>query len=270
MKKEKTMLKSQEKKSFIRMSMCAGIAAAILFMPAIGSAGNDPWKSKPFQEWNDKDISRVLSDSPWAQVVPVTSSWKALPPDAEPSADSQGKPMSKGGTGKSSEESATRTPDSNYSAPGSDRPDTQFNVFWLSSKTVREALGRRAELHSGKSAAEVEQYVNAPQEEYQILIQGQDMTPFRLNDDKFFAANSSLQVRKNGLKLPPSHVLIQKNPDGKSVAAAVFYFPKKTAQGEAVISPDEKSVEFTCKMVGSTLKATFDPQKMTGQSGADL
>ena len=72
------------------------------------------------------------------------------------------------------------------------------------------------------------------------------------------------------MKLQPSHVVLQKGPDEKTVVGAVFYFPKKTEQGEPVVSPDEKSIEFSCKLGSSTLKVSFDPQKMADQNGTDL
>lgn len=41
------------------------------------------------------------------------------------------------------------------------------------------------------------------------------------------------------------------------------------ANGEAVTAPDEKSVEFACKLGTITIRTTFEPQKMVLQEGAD-
>lgn len=33
--------------------------------------GSDPWDNKPFQQWSDKDVERVLKNSPWAKQVVI-------------------------------------------------------------------------------------------------------------------------------------------------------------------------------------------------------
>jgi hypothetical protein len=56
-------------------------------------------------------------------------------------------------------------------------------------------------LHSGKTQADAEKYANEPQPDYVILVQGGDMRPFLRNDEKFFQANSFLQLKKAGRKV---------------------------------------------------------------------
>jgi len=48
------------------------------------------------------------------------------------------------------------------------------------------------------------------------------------------------------------------------------YFPRKTESGAPRISPDEKTVESTCKIEGSTLRVAFKLQKTVDQSGPTL
>src|SRR5579863_10298660 len=42
-------------------------------------AGGDPWKSKPYQQWDSKDILKIVNDSPWAKLVRVDAPWKNAP-----------------------------------------------------------------------------------------------------------------------------------------------------------------------------------------------
>jgi hypothetical protein len=116
--------------------------------------------------------------------------------------------------------------------------------------------------------SDVEQYVRAPQEEYQIVLSMGDMTPFMQSDEKFFQANSSLEMKRSKLKLSPSHVVYQKDSHGL-LRQVVFFFPKKNGSGPTIGS-NETDVEFKCKIAASTLKVDFKPQKMTDQSGPDL
>src|SRR5580698_9455464 len=49
-----------------------------LVASALAFAGNDPWTSKPYQQWDDKDIAKVLKISPWSHTEAVEMTWRAL------------------------------------------------------------------------------------------------------------------------------------------------------------------------------------------------
>lgn len=116
---------------------------------------------------------------------------------------------------------------------------------------------------------DVAKYASDPQEEYQVVVQSEDMAPFVRHDEKFFQDNSFLDLKKTKQKIPPSHVRYERDDKGL-VAAAVFFFPKKTAAGEPTVPSDEKNVEFSCKLEGSKLSVSFDPQKMADSQGPAL
>jgi hypothetical protein len=46
-----------------RVMLAAGLA------PALPLKAEDPWMAKKPSEWTDKDLTKILSDSPWAQKV---------------------------------------------------------------------------------------------------------------------------------------------------------------------------------------------------------
>lgn len=253
-----------------RLMYYASVTVLLSALAGLSWAGNDPWKTKPFQQWDDKDIARILTDSPWAHRVAIEAAWKPMEAK-EPDAAEAPPAANTGGGGKMSPASPPQSaPDTGDEAGGEARPEAQFLVFWMSSKTMRAALARRAVLHNGKTEADAEQYVNVPQEEYQVLVEGKDMTPFRQNDEKYFQSHAFLQLKKLGQKVSPSQVTLERGPDGKTVSAALFYFPKKAASGEPLIGPQEKSVEFSCILGNTTLKAAFNLQKMMNQNGEDL
>jgi hypothetical protein len=250
----------------------ATFAAALVFT-AIGWAADPPWKSKPYQKWDDNDIHKVLFDSPWVHVAQVSAKWRqagdettglpagSVPPAGNPNGSVPAGPPSSGISGLST------------AGVGSQRgeyPVAQYFVDWVSSKTMRAALAQRDVLHAGKAASEAEQYVSQVQPDYVILIQGADMAPFVRTDEKFFQANAFLQLKVSGQKVSPERVEYQRGPDGKSLAGALFFFPKKLPSGDPLIQPGEKSIEFVCKLEESTLKTSFEPQKMVTPSGLDL
>jgi hypothetical protein len=265
----------------VRKAILGILATAIL--AAVCWASGDPWKEKPYTQWDDKDVQKIMSDSPWMRTVIVAADWNKgggggydMPGDnPRPAAPSggggggMGKPGSAGGGG-----GGGSAPSGGGGYGGDDSgpsiPQAQFSVYWMSSRTMRAALGRRQVLHSGRDAAEVDAFVSKPMDEYEIVLQGRDMNPFVNNDEKFFQANALLEVKKSKDKIAPSRVTLERGADGKTVTGAFFYFPKKSASGENEIAPDEKGVTFSVKLGKTTLKADFDPRKMDDQKGSDL
>jgi|HubBroStandDraft_6_1064221.scaffolds.fasta_scaffold00361_12 hypothetical protein len=249
-----------------------GLMPAVI-LATVCWAGSDPWKDKPYSQWDDKDIQHIMTSSPWMRTVSVTAGWaqpdynlpgdNPRPAQQQPSGGGGMGGQGKGGGGSSSPSSG------NTDSPSS-TPEVEFQVYWMSSRTIRGALGRRAILHGGKDAAEVDRAVAAPTDEFEILVQGRDMAPFINNDEKFFQANSHLEIKKSKEKLSPSHVTMVHGANGKTVTSASFFFPKKSAAGEDQIAPDEKDVQFTVSLGKSTLKVDFEPRKMDDQKGPDL
>lgn len=260
---------------------------AVALFTAICWASGDPWKDKPYAQWDDKDIQRIITNSPWARNVTVSADWAAssMPtaggggygggPTAQPSGSSA-PPTSPGGGGgmKSGGGGGGAPMGGGGGAPGGGDvpsiPQVSFSVFWMSSRTMRAALLRRQVLHNGKDESEVDKYVDQPLEDYQVVIQGRDMSPFQQNDEAYFQSHATLEMKKSKDKVSPSKVTLERGSDGKSVTAAFFFFPKKSSSGEATIAADEKEVVFTCTLGKSTLKTDFDPRKMSDQKGPDL
>jgi hypothetical protein len=231
--------------------------SAFLIFTSLAWAFDVPWKGKPYEQWNDKDLERVFTDSPWARTTTIIRTW--LPVSLKEYTD---KPLS--GAGR---EMPTKTHQSDESAIGG---ELNFNVYWSSSRVMRAATARKAVLHAGKKDLDMEKFAAEPQEEYQIVLQSEDMTPFFRRDEKFFQENSFLEMRRTRLKLSPNHVRYEHGEDPKIVTAAVFFFPKKTPSGDPTIVGDEKNVEFNCKIEGTTLHVTFEPQKMFDNHGPAL
>ncbi len=248
-----------KKRSLILSAASAILAlfSAILLFAALVWASDQPWKGKPYQQWDDKDVERVFTDSPWARTTTITRTWlpiseKDLPNDTV--------------AGRDRALPATLERSSETSVGG----ELNLYVYWASSRVMRAASARKAILHGGKKDVDVAKYAGEPQEEYQIVLQSKDMAPFLRHDEKFFQENAFLETKKRKNKMSPSHVHYERDANGLLVTSAIFFFPKRTATGDPTISNDEKSVEFSCKIEGSTVRASFEPQKMVDQGGVDL
>jgi len=228
------------------------------------SAGDKPWKSKPFQQWDEKEIQTILSDSPWVRVSTIQRTWlpvseKEVAPD----------PQINGGVRQVPSGSAQ--PGGNATSPvrageGSLRELNVF-IYWQSSRVMRAATARQAALRG--QTVDAEKYAAEPQSEYQIILRMEDMSPFVQHNEQFFQGSSFLQTKKGKSKISPSHVVYERNQSGQ-IQDAIFFFPKTTPSGVPAISADETDVQFSCKVADSMLRADFKPRDMVDQSGPAL
>jgi hypothetical protein len=238
----------------------------LLFTSCFCFAADAPWKGKPYDQWNDKDLQRIFSDSPWARLSTVTRTWGSDSGNT-PSSASGADPRRTGGTGPNTRGGPQGGAQGGSSAPEAD--NLTISVHWASSRVIRAASARKAVLRGGKSDLDVAKYASQPQDEYQITVQSEDMSPFVRHDEKFYQENSYLEPKKSKTKIAPSQVRFERDANG-AVTTAIFFFAKKTSSGDPIISADEKNVDFSCKIESSTLKVTFEPQKMVDTQGSDL
>ena len=264
---------------------------AVVLLVSVAYA-DDVWKSKPYQQWELKDVQKILADSPWAHVVHVTASWRK-PGEAMLPVEPGGTTPGNYGTqsGSSSGTSATSVPSSG-SMPGgpssansgslaqnqailnsANAPEATFAVRWFSARAVRQALARAQVLSGAMSEADAAKALADEPAEFAITVVGQDMTPFLAAEEKDLAAKAFLLPKKQG-KIPATHATVQRIPgrkpeDPRSIAAVVFYFAKKSASGDPILAPNEKNVEFLCEAGKATIKTSFDLSKMALANAPD-
>ncbi|HEV2491217.1 MAG TPA: hypothetical protein VGT03_15535 [Candidatus Acidoferrales bacterium] len=261
-----------------------------LLVVGLAWAGGDPWKTKPYQQWTQDDIRQILNDSPWARLERVPMDWRdnqrqgngANPMERAPGSAgmAQSAPAGPGNTG------AGGGPGSNYpnagvgggstpnygapSAMGTPEGQTVFIVRWTSSQTVREALVRDNVLAGKMQESEAAQYLAQPAPSYQVTVIGPDMTPFGNVKEDELKAKTYLQAKQSKQKVTATDVHVERSQDGKQVYVVMFSFPKKTADGQDLISAAEKTVQFGIKLKDLDLHTGFDLRKMTNEKGSDL
>src|SRR5579864_4614796 len=252
------------KTNFLFHSKTPSKPPALLLCLLVGGtllwAGDKAWKAKPYQQWNEKEIEAILTDSPWVRVTPIQRSWL---PVAEK--DLPGEPKMNGGVRQMPNAStATTTPQ--RVGEGTWR-ELNVQIYWQSSRVMRAATARQSVLHGEK--VDVDKYVSEPQAEYQLVLRMEDMTPFQQHDEKFFQDNAFLQLKKSKDKISPTHVVYEKNSKGL-VADAIFFFAKTNSSGAPTVSADETDVQFSCKIADTTVRVGFKLRDMVDQSGPAL
>lgn len=254
----------------MRTKKALWISIACLACSVAAWAG-DVWKDKTYKEWNEAEVNKILSDSPWARPLVVVASWriggKALADSASRRTGDAASPReASGGISKD----VTDSVENRETSGGDAREETaaSFTLRWGSARTTREALARLAVLR-GASAIEADRMLLQPIAEHQFVLYGADMQPFSKTDEMSLMQKTSLKLKTHKTKISPSRVEIRRGQDGKKISGVVFYFPLKTESGEPLIAPDEKGVEFECKAGETTFRQSFDPQKMVSKAGPD-
>src|SRR5579859_4565834 len=139
----------------------AGAAViSILFLAAIAWAKDEPWKGKPYDQWDRKDLERIFTDSPWSRIVTITRTWLPI----------TGKDLPQEMISGASRQLSTQLEKSSESSAGG---ELNMNVYWASSRVMRAASARKNELAGSKTKIDVAKYAVESQEEYQIVVQSE-------------------------------------------------------------------------------------------------
>ena len=118
------------------------------------------WESKPFLQWSDKEVEKVLTDSPWTALVAIP-----LPNRGPvPSGDAGGG----GGRGGGGEGGGGRG--GGDFGPAAQR--VRLTISWRSALPLREALVRQQAGKSGTLAPDVQAKLEKGDDLYWVAIQG--------------------------------------------------------------------------------------------------
>jgi hypothetical protein len=241
----------------------------ILATVAIAWAGAAPWKTKPVDQWTDKDVQDILQNSPWSKAgIQPQGPWDPdglMQPGGEP-----GTPGSSPDKPRATASAPPSTPEAMQKADVAAASHASYSIFWWSSRTIRGALMRRAVLKGSTTEAEGEKTLANTSDQYVLLVQGTNMQFFQHQGEQTFEKSAYLELKKTKQKVYPSKVAFFKGSDGTTVTGAVFYFPKKEANGEPTIVPDEKQITFGVQIGNAKLLADFDLRKMVDSKGEDL
>ncbi len=255
------------------------VSSAVLIAAALLFAGGDPWKSKPYQQWDEKDIKRILEDSPWSKIVQVDASWRntklnsnddSVQPATPVAAPAAGGKMGGMGGGTGAQSPASSAPGAGNIESGAPSSHASFIVRWVSSRTVQRAAARKSELAGQLKPEDAEKQLAQSPDVYEIVVGGPDMRPFQSADEDTLKTSAYLIEKKTKQKISPTKVEVSRSTDGKNVQVVAFIFAKKSADGEPTIAEDEKGVDFNCFVGGAKIHTSFDIPKMQDAQGRDL
>ena len=246
-----------------------GTAALLLGVAVLAS---DAWKDKPYQSWDQKDVQKIMSDSPWSQKIEM----------GEPAGGGGGNNGAFSATGNAAhtDQNISNATGMNNRQGGNDPTGANqpggggggqqiYLARWLSSRTIREAIARGEELN-GKTSDEAAKSLATTPETYQVLILGRNLGPFQAAGEDALKTSIYLETKKSHEKIMPSKVDLIKGADGQHLMGVIVEFAKKSASGEATLASDEKGADFVADAGNLKLKFHFDFTKMQDKQGTDL
>jgi len=242
--------------------------AALLLTISLWAA--DFWQSKPFGEWSDKDVQKMLDNSPWSKAVNVAT-------DLVPPSDTGKRSGGRAGMGEIGNPSAgAASPIEDAPAvstnsrpragdPGSSAlPSMTFIVRWESSLPVREARMRAKYGAEATTSPESKKILDAVEPSYVITVSGLPRNALRGDPEdvkKQVLARAALTVKGKD-PIRPVNFMMQRATDG---FVAVFAFPKTTA-----LSVEDKEVEFSASFESLVVKQRFPLKTMVVNGKLEL
>ena len=242
------------------------VIAAILLL-SLPAWAAEPWK-KSYKFWDEKDLHKILNDSPWARPIEVESVRR----NKGANMDAPEGPTAVTGAGSENEqdEDEKQGRDMDENENDSEKERMKFIVRWISSRTLREASVRGRILQKGISETEAEKYMPPQPDDYEVAVVGADMV-FFLNaaspgsKDKTYLVSSKTKARTftNQVEIVPGS-------NGRGINAVVFHFPKTSSSGQASVPAGEKELEFVTREGPIEIRTSFDLRRMIDQQGPDL
>src|SRR5262245_22974229 len=152
------------------------IAITISLVFALAAVAGAQKKLKPWTEWSEKEINKILNDSAWGQTQTDANTsemfYSPNPPD-----------NSTGSSGSGA---------NNRAAQGALNQATYINyrIRLLTAKPIRQALARRAQIQNPQLAEKLKAFAEQQTDEYIIVAVDYDSTDRRLSGPSMQIFNS--------------------------------------------------------------------------------
>lgn len=179
-------------------------------------------KYKPWLEWNDKDATKLLNDSPWGQTQTDTNT-----------AEMFYSPTAGGGTNRAATGGATGSTN-NRSTEGATNQAVNLNyrIRLLSARPIRQALARRLMLQNPQAEAQLKAFAEQRSPDFIVVAVDFDSTDQRFTNRAMQAfnatvigslANAAYLERKDGKRV----FIKDFKPPISDGMGAKFVFPRK-------------------------------------------
>jgi hypothetical protein len=242
-------------------------ATLLLFPAALALWAADVWQTKPFTEWNDKDLLKIMTDSPWSKKLSVTLPGSGGGPFA-------GNPDSGGGGGRGGGRGGPQgTAASGGGDPGVDGgaapgggggvPETVLMVRWRTALVINEALAKDKYKAEAGTSPDAKKMLEPEPKYYVIWVNG---LPANLRPKDDAAKQEMMKESTLSPKDKNSTAAVDIQFGGQGRTSDFFFlFPKTMA-----LTVDDKEVEFATKFGKTAIKTKFRLKDMEINGKLDL
>ncbi|PYV39327.1 MAG: hypothetical protein DMG06_23430 [Acidobacteria bacterium] len=218
-------------------------------------SAKDFWEEKAFNQWDEKQALRILSDSPWAKTQLVLGGGES--------------------TGRALDTPRVLTPGGGNTAGAAASSGTPtfgagsvpLYVRWYSSQRIRQALGRLGQLQSNASDEQVNQFIREPMQDYLIAVVGPAMKPFEDANLESLKGKTFLLSKKDKNKKIELKSYI--SPKERKDGMALFGFPRLVNEKPSLGLADEEA-QFVSQVGQVRVNVSFKLAKMMTDSSLDL
>jgi len=216
---------------YLAAGLCLALAAPI------GAA--DFWTEKPFLQWSDKDVDKMMSGSPWAGIVAVA----LPPPPPQPSGDvGGGRGGGRGG--------------GDGFGPGPRR--IRLTISWRSAKPVKQAVLRAQVGRDGTITDQQKAFLDQDEPLYVVGVMG--LPPQYVRPGGQTSVQAFLHI-KDGPTINAEQAGTQM---GRGGATLLLGFPR------GQIMADDMEVEFEAKFENMTVRKKFKLKDMFFEGKLEL
>ena len=236
----------------------AVLVSAALFLSALTLCAADVWVAKPYTAWSDKDIRKIMTDSPWSRgvsvILDVIPDGSLLRGRVPPGPNGPGIAETGGGLGVGGPQLGAPSPPPVQSGP----PQTTLIVRWQSATVVQQALVKAQYGDKAGSSPEAQKRLE-PNTEYYVIAVGNLPASQKLRDAEATRALLGMTtLTVNGRDHPIAARDVVYVEAGEGTIEARFLFPR-----DFVLTADDKEVDFATMFGKSAVMAKFHLKNMT-------
>jgi hypothetical protein len=224
----------------------------------------DSWQTRPFTEWTDKDVQKIMNNSPWAHAF-------TLPTGGGPSSfDTASGGGGRGGRGGGSADQDSAPAPISESSGRSGRgggggpavPSSAGGVAleivarWQSALPMKQAFVRLKYGVEGVSSADAKEVLDRTETTYVVILSGPLRAVLRGTPDELKAAlmDATTLSAHGKAALKPTELQVNTAQQAQNV---IFAFPRTTP-----FTVDDKEIDLTTKLGALPVKYKFHPKEM--------
>jgi hypothetical protein len=239
----------------------------LLIVSALCVWAADFWTTKPFTDWNEKEVAKILSDSPWAAKVTVSMGFNAGPAGIAETAGGGGRGGGGrggggGGRGGPQGDGANSDPGVGGGGGGGDfgggggGGGVSVGLVWQTALPIRQAVVKRQYGAEAGTSPEAKAKLDRVDQLYVLTLSGVPGPMLGATQgDKKAALLDLTTITVSGK--PPLKAADVQVSGGRGTASVSFLFPKTTQ-----LTVEDKEVEFSTKFDKTPIKKKFKLKDM--------